>query len=141
MRLYLTFVLLIWVMNGTFAQKNNSCNTQHEHFLVALGQSNMAVLKNTTHSLLNYGHSNALLENQVAFLHAIESKAAVYTSVKSTGRSLNQVEKTCTIRENLQVELLLNSSQKVNLNLKTLHVYVREKRKWKLLERQAVRIQ
>jgi hypothetical protein len=140
MRLAKLLFLLVSIPFFTYSQKNKSCLATHETFLELLKKGEKGSLEPYTHSQLDYGHSVGLVENQTTFIESITNKATQYTKINSSERTVKQAKNTCAIRETMQVEVVTNKTETKNLNLKVLHVYVKEKTGWKLFQRQAVRI-
>jgi hypothetical protein len=98
------------------------------------------MLKSLSSSKLSYGHSSGKIENQEQFVQALESKNSDFTTLNFDEVDIQVVGKTATVRHILDADTHDNGKEPGHVKLKVLLVFVKEKGKWLLLARQAVKM-
>ena len=96
-------------------------------------------LENLTLDELTYGHSHGNVQNKKEFIDGIVSGKSVFVSIALTYQTIKVVDKTAIVRHVLTA--VTNDDGKPGaVTLHVLLVWLKQKGKWKLLARQAVRI-
>lgn len=101
---------------------------------------NREVLERVTHENLTYGHSSGLTEDKKTFVEALASGNSDFLSIEISDQQVKVTGNTATVRHKLSGEMSIAGKQS-SINLSVLLVFVKEKGTWKLLARQAVKIQ
>lgn len=122
-----------------FAQKYSDLDARIHEFTTLLLEPNESKLKDITSSKLTYGHSNSMIEDQTAFLNALVSGKSDYIKIEISDQKTEVIGKTAIVRQIMELDVKGNNTTN-HLNLKVLLVWVKEKGKWTLVARQAVRI-
>ena len=105
----------------------------------AMIDGNRTALENATADSLSYGHSGGKVENKTEFVENIASGKSDFVTIDLS-------EQTITISHNIAiVRHVLNAAtndggKPGTVKLKILLVWEKEKREWKLLARQAVKL-
>lgn len=98
------------------------------------------MLKSLSSPKLSYGHSSGKMESQEQFVKALENKDSDFTTLKFDQVDIQVVGKTATVRHLLDADTQDNGKEPGHVKLKVLLVFVKEKGKWILLARQAVKL-
>lgn len=87
---------------------------------------------------LSYGHSSGKIEDKAAFVGALASGRSDFQSMNITGQIIAVVNNTATVRHLLTGTVVDNGKQG-DVKLYVLLVWVKNKGRWQLLARQAVK--
>ncbi|MFC4231740.1 nuclear transport factor 2 family protein [Parasediminibacterium paludis] len=99
-----------------------------------------AVLSQLLATEVTYGHSNGKLETRTEMLKGVMDDTKVYSDVKTEVGTIVFSGKTVAVRHVLSA-MQKDTDGKVSLlKLQVLQVWVKEKKAWKLLARQAVKL-
>jgi len=134
----LTLLILFVCTTSLFAQ-DADVSKAVESLKQALLDGNEEALEKIAHDNLTYGHSSGLVEDKKAFVEALASGKSDFTSITFSDQVITVTGNTATVRHKLSGETL-NAGTKTPVNLSVLLVFVKEKGKWTLLARQAVKI-
>ncbi len=93
-----------------------------------------------TSESLSYGHSNGQIEDQKTCIASMISGKYNFDSVELTEQTVKIVDKTAIVRHSLFAHTLDAGKDPGTVKLKVLMVWQKEKGKWVLLARQAVRL-
>ncbi len=89
---------------------------------------------------LSYGHSGGKVEDRTEMINNVAKNRSVYTNLDAKILSVNIQGKTAVSRYLLTgIETKMDGTS-TNLKLNILQVWIKEKKVWKLLARQAVKI-
>jgi len=106
----------------------------------AMVDADKATLEKITAAELSYGHSSGKVEDKAAFIEVLTSGKSDFTKIDLTEQTIKVVDKTAMVRHKLSAET--NDGGKLGtVNLNILLIWQKQKGDWKLLARQAVRIQ
>lgn len=106
----------------------------------AMVEADKNTLENIAAAELSYGHSSGKVENKAAFVETLTSGKSDFTKIDLTEQTIKIIDKTAIVRHKLSAETNDNGkSGTVNLNI--LLIWQKQKGEWKLLARQAARIQ
>jgi transcription initiation factor IIF auxiliary subunit len=132
-------VLMVYSTTHMTAQKKSDLDTRVKDFTALLLEPNEAKFKEITSSKLTYGHSNSLIEDQSEFITALVSGKSDYVKIDINEQKTEIIGKTAIVRQKMELDVASNGTPN-HLNLKVLLVWAKEKGKWILVARQAVRI-
>lgn len=105
------------------------------------GSKDSVVLKGLFFKELSYGHSSGKVENRQDAIHNISNNTSTYSEL-TTGPVNLWIENKTGITRHLVTANELTKDGKINpLKLHIMLVWVKEKSGWKLMARQAVRVQ
>lgn len=132
-------VLMVYSTTHMTAQKKSDLDTRVKDFTALLLEPNEAKFKEITSYKLTYGHSNSLIEDQSEFITALVSGKSDYVKIDINEQKTEIIGKTAIVRQKMELDVASNGTPN-HLNLKVLLVWAKEKGKWILVARQAVRI-
>lgn len=84
---------------------------------------------------LTYGHSNGTIEDKATFIETVASGKTDFTKIDITDQTISVVGKTALVRHKMSADL-----GETHINLGILTVWIKRKKGWKLLARQAFRV-
>jgi len=99
-----------------------------------------AVLEKLTLPELSYGHSSGVVQNQTEFIGALTSGTSDFVSIELTGQSISIVNNTAVVRHYLSA-VTNDGGKPGQTKLSILLVWQKQKGDWRLLARQAVKVQ
>ncbi len=88
---------------------------------------------------LSYGHSSGKIEDKKAFIEALLSGKSDFMSIELTDQKITVSKEVALVRHQLTAQITDNG-QASSIKLHVLLVWQKQKGKWKLLARQAVRV-
>lgn len=89
---------------------------------------------------LTYGHSNGNLQDKAAFEEALLNKSSDFVTIDLTNQTVRVVGNTAWVRHTFTATTN-DGGKPGNAHLSVLTVWVKQKGQWRLLARQAVKIQ
>jgi ketosteroid isomerase-like protein len=89
---------------------------------------------------LTYGHSNGNLQDKAAFEEALLNKSSDFVTIDLTNQTIKVVGNTAWVRHTLTAATN-DGGKPGNAHLSVLLVWLKQKGQWRLLARQAVKIQ
>jgi hypothetical protein len=105
----------------------------------AMEQKDSIVLKKLLHERLGYGHSNGWIESKKELIEDLYNGKLSYKSIKQSAEQFEIVNTTATVRSMADIDVLLDGKP-MSFKLHVLQVWVWEKKGWKLLGRQSVKM-
>lgn len=132
------FVIIPLLFFESFAIAQNDAADAMKRLHIALVKKEMGTIRNLLADRLSYGHSNGWIENKEEMLANLESGTMIYRSFAEDSISIAESGRTVVIRFVADIEASLRGTG-MKLRLKVLEVWVKKKRNWMLLARQAVR--
>lgn len=99
-----------------------------------------ATLKDLTSDALSYGHSSGMVEDKAGFIGRLLSGASDFKTITLSDQTVSITGNIAVVRHRLVAETNDNGKPG-NPNLGILLVWQKEKGKWKLLARQATKLQ
>ena len=96
-------------------------------------------LENLSADELSYGHSSGKVEDKAAFAEGLVGGPIDFLTIDITGQTIKLAGKTAIVRHTFSAKVL-NKGNPDTLKLGMLLVWKKQKGKWKLLARQAVKI-
>jgi len=106
----------------------------------AMVDPDKAVLEKLTLPELSYGHSNGMIQNQTEFIEALTSGKSDFVSIELTEQSITIVNNTAVVRHFLSA-VTNDGGKPGQTKLSVLLVWQKQKGDWRLLARQAVKVQ
>ncbi|HEY4209612.1 MAG TPA: nuclear transport factor 2 family protein [Puia sp.] len=99
-----------------------------------------AVLEKLTLPELTYGHSSGVVQNQSEFVEALTSGKSDFVSIDLTGQTITVVNNTAVVRHYLSA-VTNDGGKPGQTKLSILLIWQKQKGEWRLLARQAVKVQ
>lgn len=121
------------------ASKETSVAGAVEALRTAMIAADSAALSRLTSDKLSYGHSSGRVEGKTAFIQALTSGQSDFVSIELTEQTVVISDKTAIVRHKLSAETK-DGGKPGNVKLAILMVWQKEKRQWRLLARQAVKL-
>jgi hypothetical protein len=140
---YALFSLLLTLMAApVFAQSKDeqAVAAAVESLRKAMVDPDKASLDALVLDELTYGHSNGLVQDKPAFEDALLSKSSVFVTIDLTAQTVKVVGNTAWVRHTLSATTN-DGGKPGTTHLSVLLVWLKEKGQWRLLARQAVKIQ
>ncbi|HFA48669.1 MAG TPA: nuclear transport factor 2 family protein [Bacteroidetes bacterium] len=106
----------------------------------AMTKKDISFLQNILDENLTYSHSNGLVENKTQHLENIRSGGIVYQEMELEKSRIKRFKKTAVVNGIVRVKGLYKNTL-FNIRLGYTDVYIKRKRKWKLVAWQSVRLE
>jgi len=137
-----TMMLVLLVGRQAIAQtKDEMAVTQAvESLRKAMVDPDKAVLDKLAAEDLSYGHSDGMIQDKAAFIKALVSGESDFINIELTEQTVKVVGNTALVRHHLSAATN-NSGKPGTAKLSILLVWQKQKGEWRLLARQAVKIQ
>lgn len=108
-------------------------------FHQAMIDADATLLNQLTADSLSYGHSGGNIENKTSFVDHLVSGQSDFVTMEVTDQTISVVNNVGIIRFSLFANIN-DKGKPSTVKLKVLYVWIKEKKDWKLLARQAVKI-
>lgn len=141
-KLVLSFSLMLMVLVSfaqTAAEKQVNDAVIAVHKAIFVNKDSLA-LEAAIASELSYGHSGGKVEDRKEMINNVAKSKSVYTNLDAKVLSVNVHGKTAVSRYLLTGTETKSDGKSTELKLNILQVWVKEKKAWKLLARQAVKV-
>ena len=137
MKTYLLAFFTMITISGIAQQKTVEESVEtFRKLLVTPDEKGLTAL---THKDLTYGHSSGKIENQSEFIDQLVSKRSDFRKVEFLEQKIFTEGKTAVVRHILEAETF-DGGKPGNVKIKILLVWVKDKKDWKLMAHQAVKI-
>ncbi|HXB09733.1 MAG TPA: nuclear transport factor 2 family protein [Puia sp.] len=138
----LSTLLLSIIAAPVFAQSKDeqAVATAVESLRKALVDPDKSTLDALVLDELTYGHSNGNLQDKAAFEEALLNKTSDFVTIDLTNQTIKVVGNTAWVRHTLSATTN-DGGKPGNAHLSVLLVWLKQKGQWRLLARQAVKIQ
>lgn len=110
-----------------------------ENLVQAMLDADSAKLVSLVRNELSYGHSSSKIEDKASFVGALASGRSDFLTMNITGQTIAVVNNTAMVRHLLTGTVVDNGKQG-DVKLHVLLVWVKERGRWQLLARQAVKV-
>lgn len=110
-----------------------------EQLRVAMINGNRESLADVAADDLSYGHSGGHVENKGEFIEKIASGKSDFVSIELSNQTIKIVDNAAIVRHDLAA-VTSDGGKQGNVNLHILTVWQRQRGKWKMLARQAVKL-
>lgn len=141
-KLLLTFSFL--AVSMLLAQKNNDQQAvaeASEKLRLAMISGDKAILESLILPELTYGHSGGHIDDAKEFVEKLVSKKSNFLTIENTNQSIQIVNKTAIVRNHLFAQTHDLGKEQGEVSLEILYVWQKTKSGWKLLARQAVKVE
>lgn len=132
-------VLLLHTSVLAQSKAEAAVSTAVETLRLALLSGNQTELEQITVEGLSYGHSNGKVENRAQFIEALVSRQSDFTDIVLSNQTISVADKTAIVRHSLSAATNNAGKGPGTVKLDVLLVFVKTKKGWKLLARQAVK--
>jgi ketosteroid isomerase-like protein len=106
----------------------------------AMISADSIALSNLASDSLSYGHSGGIVQNKQQFIKGFTSKSSVFLTIDLTGQKITVVGNTAIVHHVLSATTNDAGKGPGTVKLGIMEVWVKQKNDWKLLARQAVKI-
>lgn len=131
---------MIWSWGVGVAQEGSIFEQKSKLLNKALIERDSLTLDALLHENLEYGHSNGWEENKQQLIRNNQSGALIYLSIESDSIIHAQKGNTALVKYNAKIKGLF-AEKTFDLKLKVWQIWIREKSKWRLWARQAVKLE
>jgi hypothetical protein len=140
MKRILLITLLSVTVLSVFSQTKSEKEVAQaiEELRGAMVNPDSAKLMGLTYKELSYGHSFGRIETQELFVSNLVSGKSDFENMDITGQAIAVVGNTAIVRHRLQ-GMASDMGKRAPVDLSVFMVWVKEKGKWKLLGRQAIK--
>jgi len=135
------FIIFSILISVSFAQNNKTkkLEVSVNKLSEAMVKGDSLVLNEIVSEKLSYGHSSGAVDNKKQFIDKLASGLSDFVSIDLQHQTVMLHKNTAYVRH--QLNAITNDGGKAGeVNLWVLQVWQKEKRKWKLMARQAVKI-
>ena len=106
----------------------------------AMIDADKSTLESLVAEQLSYGHSSGAIEDKAAFVDAIVSGKSNFNSIELSDQTIKFAGNDAIVRHKFKAELTGAGGVLNNVNIGVLQVWQKQKGKWKLIARQAVKL-
>lgn len=139
---YILPLLLVVLLQstGAFAQnkEESAVAAAVENLKKAMIDADSSALAGMVLDELSYGHSSGKIESKASFVGSLASGKSDFLNMDLTDQTIRVVNHTAIVRHTLSAQIIDNGNA-ATVKLLVLLVWVKDKGRWKLLARQAVR--
>ncbi|RNL52520.1 nuclear transport factor 2 family protein [Pedobacter jejuensis] len=135
---FLIFASLLMIANITFAQKAEVENAVNQLAKLMVSPDSLALDKLILNDL-SYGHSSGKVQTKQEFMHSLLSSESDFVDINLTDQTIIVQNKTALVRHTLNAKTN-DKNVPGNVKLHILLIWSKEKGGWKLLGRQAVKV-
>jgi len=107
----------------------------------AMVDGDRAALDNIAMAGLSYGHSGGKVEDKAAFVENIANGNSDFVTIDLTDQTIQVSGKTAIVRHKLTATTNDKGKSPGTVNLAIMTVWQKDKKEWKMLARQAVKVQ
>jgi len=135
------FFVLTLISNSVISQTRKEIQVAKavENLKEAMIRADSAGLSELVADSLSYGHSSGKVENKAAFIQSIVSGKSVFVSIELLNQHIQVYPHTAVVRHIFQA-VTNDSGKPGKVKLSIVTVWIREKSRWQLITRQAVKI-
>ncbi|MDX2268750.1 MAG: nuclear transport factor 2 family protein [Bryobacter sp.] len=106
----------------------------------AMLKPDLDLLEQVLHEELQFSHSNGKLETKQDILNALSAKQVRYLSIEVGKQTLVTNQDMALLRGDMTIVNARGEAAPATWRINVLHVFVREKRVWRMIARQATRL-
>ncbi|WP_336517857.1 nuclear transport factor 2 family protein [Pollutibacter soli] len=140
MKKVLIFLFSVMLTMQVSAQADLAAvNAATESLRKGLMEKNKTLLDHITHPSLSYGHSSGLIEDKATFINALITGPVSFAAIDISGQTV-KIEGDVAIVRHLWTAKLMDNGNPRDLKLSVILVWKKDKKDWKLLARQAVKM-
>lgn len=140
MKRSLLIFLVLTSLNAAAQSKDERLLTSNTYLLshAVFGSKDSLVLENLFAGKLTYGHSKGKVETRSEALRNIVANTSIYSDTAVSNISIIRKGKTAIVRHSFVAKEVKPDGSIVPLNFKMMLVWVKEKKLWRLMARQAI---
>ncbi len=135
----LIFGLLVAFSTVAQTKSEKAVGTAVTKLADAMVNADSLTLEALTSDQLSYGHSSGLVEGKKSFIQKLTSGKSDFVNIDLTEQSISIIGKTAIVRHILNAKTN-DKGVPGEVHLKVLLVWQKQKSKWKLIARQAVKL-
>ena len=141
MRRYVFGFLILFVVNGSFAQVDSvGLKDAMQQLDKALLQKDETVLKSILHKDLGFGHSNGWIQTKTDILNDFTSGKLTYNKFENNSSAIVTISKKyATVKTNTNAEGSVNGTA-FKLTLHIMQFWIKTKKGWQLIARQSAKL-
>lgn len=134
------FFLTIITLSSAQSTDEKAVATAVETLRKAMIDADKSTLESLTAEQLSYGHSSGAIEDKAAFVEAIVSGKSNFNSIDLSDQTIKFAGNAAIVRHKFKAELTGTGGAVNNVYIGILQVWQKQKGKWKLIARQAVKL-
>lgn len=140
-KLFSAMMLVTTLSLSAVAQEKEikQVETAVETLRAAMISGDGKILEKITSPTLSYGHSSGKVEDQNSFVQTLVSGQSDFVSIDLTGQTISVTGSTAIVRHTLSAQTN-DGGNPGSVKLHILLVWHKEKKEWKLVARQAVKV-
>jgi Domain of unknown function (DUF4440) len=138
-------ITLVFVFSLTtiFAQSKDETELTEKTYLLShtiFGTKDSATLEAITAKTVSYGHSHGNLQNRAEMIKSISNNKSIYTDTAVSAIKIFTQDKTAIVRYLFKAKENKKDGTVTDLDFSMMLVWIKEKKEWKLMGRQAVSV-
>jgi hypothetical protein len=139
---YMMFFLGMIITGGASAQSKDEIAVAKavEELRIAMVDADQQKLQSLTSEKLSYGHSGGAIDNKTVFVQKLTSGASDFQTLEFSAQTISVNGNVAIVRHELNGKTN-DGGKPGEVHLKVLLVWQKEKSKWILIARQAVKLQ
>lgn len=106
----------------------------------AMVDADKSMLEKLSHDSLSYGHSGGKVESKASFVENIVNGNSDFVTIDLTGQTIFVTGKTAIVRHRMSATTKDKGKEPGTVNIAILSVWQKDKKEWKMLARQAVKL-
>ena len=106
----------------------------------AMVDADKSMLEKLSHDSLSYGHSGGKVESKGSFVENIVNGNSDFVTIDLTGQTIFVTGKTAIVRHRMSATTKDKGKEPGTVNIAILSVWQKDKKEWKMLARQAVKL-
>ncbi len=140
MKIFFTLVF-VFGLTTAFAQSKDEKELTEKTYLLShtvFGTKDSMTLEKLCAKTLTYGHSHGNLQNREVMINGVSHNQSTYTDTAVSAIKIFIQGKTAIVRYLFKANENKKDGSVVNLDFSMMLVWIKEKKEWKLMGRQAV---
>jgi len=135
------FIALIFSTTVTAqSKKEQEVAAAVEALRKAMVDADQSMLEKLADDSLSYGHSSGKVESKAAFVENIVNGNSDFVTIDLTGQTIYVSGKTAIVRHRLSATTNDKGKGPGTVNIAIMTIWQKEKKEWKMLARQAVKL-
>lgn len=137
---FLFIALILSTTVSAQSKKDQEVAAAVEALRKAMVDADQPALERLADDSLSYGHSSGKIESKSAFVENIVNGNSDFVTIDLTGQTIYVSGKTAIVRHRLNATTNDKGKGPGTVNLAIMTVWQKEKKEWKMLARQAVKL-
>jgi ketosteroid isomerase-like protein len=141
MKIFFLSICSFLILQTTNAQSKDSIAVANAvtELKNAMIDANVAVLERLASDGLSYGHSGGKIENKAAFINAFASNTSDFVKIDLTEQTIQIIGNAAVVRHKL-FATTNDGGKPGEVKLSVMLVWLKQKKQWQLIGRQAVKL-